>query len=179
MQTGKESEILRDDGLLGWRYQNHCYIGCRARHPVAVERLLRRKENASSFSEPIIWMSSLEQWKSFVPTLHPRVETLLFYHQRPLIVYCREWLGLPNLLADANGRMAIQLTPSSFIQYFASTTHPPVAVIRMVPETHGKGVDLDWADHWLPEEVQEWGSGKRKPKEVAITYTDSGELLFL
>jgi hypothetical protein len=124
-------------------------------------------------------MSSLEQWKSFVPTLHPRVETLLFYHQRPLIVHCREWLGLPDLLADSKGRMVIQLSPPSFRQHVISTLHPPMAVIRISLKSNGRRRDRDWADHWLQGVLQEIRPGKVNQEEVAITYTDSGELLFL
>ncbi len=178
-QAGKNSEILKDDGLLGWRDPGHCYVGCHARNPVALERLLRRKTTYPAFSEPVIWMSSLEQWKSFVPHLHPRVETLLFYHQRPLVVHCREWLGLPDLLADSKGRMMVQLSPPAFHPYLGSIAHPPLAVMRIALKSNGKGKVLDWADHWLQGVLQEARPGEGNQEEVAITYTDSGELLFL
>lgn len=170
----KVRKSLKDDGLIGSKTEDQVWILCDARNPVAVERLLKRA-NAPKEQQPMVWVLSLEQFKLFVPLLHPRVETLLHYHRRPLRVLCRDWRHLPAQLADEEGRIGFQLSDEEWLSELIEQYQRPLAGIKIPVNliAHFGNPDL-WLDDVPPGKKME-----SLEKEVQIEYTVEGELIFL
>jgi L-threonylcarbamoyladenylate synthase len=72
---------------------------------------------ANKHHEPfVILVSDLQMLQAVVPHLHPRIQTLLDYHQRPLtILYEKTSLLCPNVKA-ADGSAAVRVATDPFCQ---------------------------------------------------------------
>ncbi|MBL7776177.1 MAG: Sua5/YciO/YrdC/YwlC family protein, partial [Saprospiraceae bacterium] len=107
--------LLKNGGLICYPTDTIWGIGCDATNEAAIDRLsdLRggRPENGY-----IILVDSLEMLKRFVSKIHPRIETLLAYHQRPLSVIYDQAMGLPDSLRAPNGSVAIRIAKDEFCQ---------------------------------------------------------------
>ncbi len=71
--------IIRTDGIWG--------LACDAKNKEAIARITSSIVPDSRTVEEII-VADLKMFKACVSDLHPRVETLLSYHQRPLRIKC-------------------------------------------------------------------------------------------
>jgi L-threonylcarbamoyladenylate synthase len=87
-------------------------IGCDATNEKAVERIIDIKSRRSDKGF-VVLVDSIEMLKKFVKHVHPRVETLISFHERPLTViydegkgpFCRELIkqfGKPLVSTSAN-----------------------------------------------------------------------------
>ena len=88
-------------------------IGCDATNADAVEEVYRLKQRERN--KPfVLLVSSIDMLKQYVEHVHPRVETLLLYHQRPLTIIYEKAKNLPpNAYHDA-GSVAIRIPSDPF-----------------------------------------------------------------
>ena len=68
--------------------------------------LLKRNEQAENFE---VLFESIAQLKSFVPSLPPKLETLLSFHRRPLTLLLDGAQFLPAKIYDAQQRVAVRI----------------------------------------------------------------------
>jgi L-threonylcarbamoyladenylate synthase len=71
--------LFSSDGVWG--------LSCNALHHVAVHQLIEKSRKTGDFIAEFL-VSDLEMLKKFTVNLHPRIETLLVYHERPLRIKC-------------------------------------------------------------------------------------------
>ncbi len=62
----------------------------------------------------IILVSGLDMLKKYVMEIHPRVETLLLYHKRPLTIIYKKARNVPDILTK-NGSIAIRIVKDPVI----------------------------------------------------------------
>ncbi|MFM7401407.1 MAG: L-threonylcarbamoyladenylate synthase, partial [Bacteroidota bacterium] len=62
----------------------------------------------------------------YVPKLHPRIETLLSFHQRPLTVVYDHSVGIPASVRAPNGSVAIRVATDQFCQELISQLNSPL-----------------------------------------------------
>ncbi|MCB0571964.1 MAG: Sua5/YciO/YrdC/YwlC family protein [Phaeodactylibacter sp.] len=105
--------VLHQGGLILYPTDTVWSIGCDATQPVAVSRLLQLKR-ADSASGMEILVNSLEMLRQYVGHLHPRIETLLLYHVRPLTVRYEKGRNLPGILLDTDGSVSIRLVQDAY-----------------------------------------------------------------
>jgi L-threonylcarbamoyladenylate synthase len=74
----------------------------------------------------ILLVSSIEMLKQYAPRLHPRLETLLSFHQRPLTVIYDRTVGLPASVKSPNGTAAIRVVQDQFCQELIETFGRPI-----------------------------------------------------
>ena len=88
-------------------------IGCDATNAGAVEKVFELKQRDRN--KPFVLLaSSIEMAKNYMERMHPRVETLLLFHERPLtIIYDRAKNLAPNSFGD-DGSVAIRITKDRF-----------------------------------------------------------------
>jgi L-threonylcarbamoyladenylate synthase len=72
--------LFSSDGVWG--------LSCNALEPKAVHQLLEKSEKKGKFIAEFL-VSDLQMLKKFTSELHPRVETLLVYHERPIRIKCK------------------------------------------------------------------------------------------
>ena len=100
-------------------------IGCDATNAVAVEKVyaLKRQERHHPF---ILLVSSIEMLKMYVDRVHPRIETLLLFHERPLtIIYPNAKNLAPNAIA-ADLSVAIRIPHDPFCKELIENFGRPI-----------------------------------------------------
>lgn len=67
---------------------------------------LKREKRAKNFE---ILFYSMDQLRSYCPNLHPRLDTLLVYHERPLTITLPGVQGLPDILYNERGEANVRV----------------------------------------------------------------------
>lgn len=176
-------ETLKTGGLLLYPADSLWSIGCDATDPVAVERVCNLKGDRSTESFEIL-VDSIEMIRRYVDHLHPKIETLLAYHVRPLTVKFNRGRNLPERLLAADGSVAIRLAqdPScrSLITHYrrplVATTanrhdHPHPSSFGAISSAIIEGVD-----YVIKHRQQEKDMGD---PPVMVRLSERGELEFL
>ncbi|HRJ15146.1 MAG: Sua5/YciO/YrdC/YwlC family protein [Saprospiraceae bacterium] len=104
---------LENGGLVLFPTDTIWSVGCSVEHPAAIRRLLQltRLPDATQ-TELLVW--SLEALKQLTAHLHPRLETLLYFHQRPLTVVAPGADHLPEEALHPDGSVALRIVRDSF-----------------------------------------------------------------
>lgn len=103
-------------------------VACDARQDLAVRRL-RQLCPPTSLFPPEILFSNLAMLRAYTEQLHPRLETLLFYHQRPLTVLLDQPRYLPAGALLPDGRMAGRLTRDGYLRDLISRLGHPLCLL--------------------------------------------------
>lgn len=100
-------------------------IGCDATNAEAVGRVRSIKQTKNR--EPlVILVASIEMLKNYVAYIHPRVETLLLFHSRPLTVIYDKGVNLPENALGADGSVAIRIPQDEFCQSLLQIFGKPI-----------------------------------------------------
>lgn len=175
--------ILKGGGNILYPTDTIWGIGCDATNFDAVERIINMKGN--QLEQPmVILVDSIEMLHRYVSEVHPRIETLIFYHQRPLTVIYEQCRNLsPNLL-DNRGAAAIRVTLDPFCREVISTLGRPLVatnagVTKMAFPSSFADVDqeviqkVDYVVHYKQDAVSE------EYPSVIVKLTDKAELDFI
>ncbi len=100
-------------------------IGCDATNARAVEKVYRIK-NRPREKPFIILVDGLEMLHKYVEEIHPRLETLLAYHQRPLTVIYENPRNLPSIVLSPEGTAAIRIALDPFCQQLIGILGRPI-----------------------------------------------------
>ena len=87
-------KILHQGGLLLHPTDTIWSISCDATNPFGIRKVFQLKRN-SSYQHVEILVDSLGMLREYVEHLHPRIETLLVYHVRPLTIVMDQARNLP------------------------------------------------------------------------------------
>jgi L-threonylcarbamoyladenylate synthase len=102
-------------------------IGCDATDTEAVRRVAQLKSLPPG-GGMVVLTDHLGGLKSLYPNLHPRLETLLTVHARPLTVICPGVQGLAPDVYATDGTVALRIAHDPFIQELIKTLgHPLLA----------------------------------------------------
>jgi L-threonylcarbamoyladenylate synthase len=116
--------LLRDDisEIAGLLEQGKiiCYptdtiwgIGCDAMNEDAVARIGALKGRTPEKGY-VLLVSGIDMLKRYVPKLHPRLETLLSFHTRPLTLILERTAGIPSYVKAPEGTAAIRVARDEF-----------------------------------------------------------------
>ena len=131
-------------------------------HQEAIDKIFTIKQRPAN--QPLILLvSDLAMLKYYVPSIHPRVETMLHYHNRPLTVIYPENIHLPEELLGTDGSIAIRIAKNPFCRaVIESLGHP---IVSTSPNVNGQEtpikfdqIDLniiDSVDFVVPESFYE------------------------
>lgn len=121
----KTIQSLNSEGLILYPSDTSWSIGCDATSDVAVARIFRLKNREKS--KPLtILVDSIAMLKEYVTHLHPRIETLLSFHVRPLTIVYNEAKALPPALLSADGSVAIRIPQDRFCRELISQFGRPI-----------------------------------------------------
>lgn len=118
-------QLLERGGLICYPTDTIWGIGCDATNEAAIERITALK-GAPPAKGYVLLVDSLEMLKRYVPKIHPRIETLLAYHQRPLTLIYELALGLPESVKAPNGSVAIRVVQDQFCQELIHALDKPL-----------------------------------------------------
>ncbi|MEY4106424.1 MAG: hypothetical protein RL181_766 [Bacteroidota bacterium] len=102
------------------------------------ETLKRLKSHSAHAEEEIeVLFPDIPSLKNAVDHLHPRLETLLLYHTRPLAILFDEPPGLPANLQRPDGSMALRVTLDTFVRELTHTLNTAIAVLPVQDNAKG------------------------------------------
>ena len=116
---------LENGGLILYPTDTIWGIGCDATNAEAVERVfeLKKRERANPF---ILLVSSIDMVKNYVEFVHPRVETLLAFHDRPLTIVYDQAVNLPQNVMAPNGSIGIRIVKDDFCRQLIEQFGRPI-----------------------------------------------------
>ena len=100
-------------------------IGCDATNAEAVARVLafKRRDGGQGL---ISLVDGLDMLRRYVPVLHPRLQTVLELHTRPLTMIYPDVDGLAPGVAAADGSAAIRIAKDPYLQALISKFGRPI-----------------------------------------------------
>ncbi|HKK77679.1 MAG TPA: Sua5/YciO/YrdC/YwlC family protein [Saprospiraceae bacterium] len=84
---------------------------------------LKREKRAENFE---LLFYSLDQLRQYCPRLHPRLDTLLAFHERPLTVALANLQGLPEALYNHQGLVNIRVVKQRLSQQLIRAVEQPL-----------------------------------------------------
>ena len=100
-------------------------IGCDASNQAAVNKIydLKKRDRSKPF---IILASDLKMVKNYVTFVHPKLETLLEYHTRPLTIIYDYKEGLSKNVVSKENTIAIRIPLDNFCRELISSYGKPI-----------------------------------------------------
>ena len=118
-------KTLQNGGLILFPSDTVWAIGCDATQPSAIRRLYSLKKRPPQ--EPVILLvDSIEMLKKYVSQVHPRIETLLYFHDRPLTMVYENPRNLPEEVISAEGTIAVRVVKDEYCKSFIQALGSPV-----------------------------------------------------
>lgn len=176
-------EILHNGGLLLYPTDTLWSIGCDATDPVAIERVCNLKGRKSTEDFEVL-VDSLEMLRQYIDHLHPKLETLLAYHVRPLTVIFENGRNLPERLLAARRRVAFRLAQDKFCRTLITAFGRPLIATpahshdQPYPVNFGavSSVIIEGADYVVKYRQNEKEAGE---PAVMVQLSRRDELVFL
>ncbi len=158
-------------------------LGCDATNEKAVDRVyqLKQRNPAKGF---VVLVSSIEMLKDYVAHLHPRIQTLLEYHRRPLTLILDGPKRLAPNVGSAEGRVAIRLVRDDFCrQLIEAYGRPLIATASCIgnkprPANFGSisSEVLSQVDYVV--KVKQNDTSEKEPS-VIVSIDEEGEMTFV
>ena len=105
--------VLHQGGVLLYPADTIWGIGCDALQVEAVKKVYEIK--GRNYSKPlIVLVADLQQLFEVVTSVHPRIDTLLHFHERPLTVIYPEVTEAYRHLAAPDGTIGVRVVKSGF-----------------------------------------------------------------
>ena len=106
-------KVLNDGGVILYPTDTIWGLGCDVMNDAAIRRIARIKKRAED--QPfLILVDSIEMLKRYTGKIHPRIETLLHFHQRPLTVLYDQPMGVSPLLISDQKKIGIRVVKDGF-----------------------------------------------------------------
>ncbi|MCB0640389.1 MAG: Sua5/YciO/YrdC/YwlC family protein [Phaeodactylibacter sp.] len=147
-------QVLESGGLILYPTDTIWAIGCDATNAAAIQRIYELKQRSTH--QPLISLvGSMQMLRKFVPNLHPRLETLLHFHFRPLTLVYDQVEGLPLQSRAQDGSVAFRIPQDNFCRELVNRYGKPIIATaahvqhERIPQNFGEisstileGVDL-------------------------------------
>ena len=175
--------VLKNGGLILYPTDTIWGIGCDATNPVAIRRVFKLKKR--SLSAPfVILVDSVEMLKKYVRHVHPRIETLLAYHTRPLTLIFEEPINLPEVLVSSDNRIAVRIAQDDFCKELIAAFDAPLVAATAnlneepIPANFGEisSEIISGVDYVAKLKRHEKSTGELA---VAVKVNDEGEMEFI
>ena len=174
-------EALKMGGILIYPTDTIWGIGCDPENKSAVERIfqIKKRDRDKPF---ILLVSDIEMLKRYV-YIHPRIETLLVVHQKPLTLIYSEVKNLPDHLLGPDGSIGIRICKHPFTNDLISRYNKPLVSTsaNFSGDPFPASFDdinpklLRLMDHVVRPQLKE----RNGSPSVVATFNHKGELSFL
>lgn len=118
-------ESLRFGGIIIYPTDTIWGIGCDAGNVSAIRKIYDIKDREPD-KPLIVLVSDIEMLKDYVDEIHPRIESLLFYHEKPLTVIYDKVHDLPDVLRGPGGSVAIRIAQDDYCREFIREFGKPI-----------------------------------------------------
>jgi L-threonylcarbamoyladenylate synthase len=107
------TRILEQGGLICYPTDTIWGIGCDATNEAAIARIYALKGRAPQHGY-VTLVDSIDMLRQYVTKMHPRIETLLAFHLRPLTIVYDKVANLPEAVRATDGSAAIRVVQDDF-----------------------------------------------------------------
>ncbi len=121
------ASVLENEGLVLLPTDALWSVACVADDPIALERIKRIIPPHQDQPYEVLF-NSLDMLKKYAPRLHPRLETLLIYHTRPLSIVTDISQQLNHPLLEQNGKMAARIVQDNYCRCLIRLLGKPIVV---------------------------------------------------
>lgn len=118
---------LRYSGIVLLPTDNLWCVAGDATDPVAVKRLARLCPPTSELPVELLF-AEIATLRSAAEQLHPRLETLLAFHRRPLAVVVSPARSFPDEVLDTNGKLVARIAQDPFCRRLVRELGRPLAL---------------------------------------------------
>ncbi|MDX1478856.1 MAG: L-threonylcarbamoyladenylate synthase [Saprospiraceae bacterium] len=176
-------KVLEKGGVLLYPTDTIWGLGCDALNERAIAKVYKIKERDPQ-KPCIVLMSDIDMLKEYVISIHPRVETLLSLHERPLTIVYPEVEKIPDALRGPQGKVAIRVARDGFCRALIKAFGKPIVSTSAnhagKPHPNGFGEIssqiIKKADYVVKFRQSEHNTGL---PSVVATYNFKGHLEFL
>jgi L-threonylcarbamoyladenylate synthase len=126
--------VLRNGGSILLPTDTLWGVACDATNDDAVEKINRIK-NRSKAKGYILLVDSVETLRQYVNHIHPRVETLLALHQRPVSIIYEKGIGIAASALAKDGSVAIRVVQDAFCRELLRQFGKPIVATSANEET--------------------------------------------
>lgn len=106
-------EVVEKGGVILYPTDTIWGLGCDPFDEQAVKKIFTLK-NRDAEKAFILLVNSVDMLKTYLERLHPRIETLLAYHERPLSIIYDNPINLPESIIAKDGTIGIRVTKDPF-----------------------------------------------------------------
>lgn len=176
-------QVLQRGGTLLYPADTIWGLGCDATNPDAIDRIYAIKDRVPD--KPfIVLVADLEQLYDVAASVHPRVDTLLHFHERPLTVIYPKAKPAYQHLTATNGSIAVRIVRTGVCHELLSAFGNPListsANFSGEPSPIHFGMIssrlMSMVDYVFPAYTEKDMTGR---PSVIATYDENGELDFL
>lgn len=175
--------FLKDGGLILLPTDTVWSIACNSTDPVAIHRLKRLKGEHNPYDLELL-VHSIEMFKHYTAHLHPRLETLLLYHTKPLTIVTEQPRLFPDPLSNTDRAVAIRLVRDIYCQNIIEQLGVPLLITSAnsfghpVPGHFGsiRSDIIEGVDYVSKHRRKDLSDGQLA---VMVRLSDSDELVFL
>ena len=176
-------EIMERGGVILYPTDTIWGLGCDVLCEGAVDKIFRIKKRERK-NPLILLVSSIEMLKEYVPAMHPRLENLLAFHEKPVTVIYDHVRNLPDYLKSKDGSVAIRITKEPYSHELVERLNRPITSTsanitgQAFPKYFGEVQSdiLQQVDY-----ISQWGRDSREEREpsVIMRIDLNGELDFV
>jgi len=176
-------KLLREDKVIICPTDTIWGLSCSVLSESATKKIYKIKNRA--LGKPfILLVSDLEMLLRYVKDIHPRIETLLTHHKKPLTIIHKNPRFIPDYALADDGSIGIRIVQDEFCQKIIKKLNAPL--VSTSANYSGSIAPGNYAeiDKALKEEVDYICEYKRNEEKlntpsVIITYDEEGQIEIL
>lgn len=182
----KLSDIIRtleSDGVLLHATDTVWGLACSALSNKGIDKIYTIKNRNNN--KPILMLvDSVEMIKKHVPHIHPRIETLLHFHKKPLTIIYPNVIKLPKFSLAENGSAAIRITADPFTNHIIKLLGCPLMSTSANISNEPFAQTLSEVSHEILDNVDFISKHRKDEKlkgkpSIMIDYNDAGQINFI
>lgn len=124
-EAQKVIQLLNEGKIILYPTDTVWGLGCLITFPESIKRIFEIKRRPESKSM-ILLVDSISMLKKYVKRTHPKVETLMSYHTRPLTVIYPDAKNMDPSIPAPDGSIAIRVCNDPFCKYLIEATQTPI-----------------------------------------------------
>jgi len=175
-------ELIEKGGIILCPTDTIWGLSCDAFNENSVNKIyqIKQRENDKPF---ILLTDSVDNLKKYIKHIHPRIETLIHYHLRPISVVYDANDVLPPYLKNKDNTVAFRVTKDAMLCELIQKLNRPIVSTsanisgQSIPKQHAD-IDLKIIDK--VDYVFKTGRVKQNlQSSMLISFDEEGELIFL
>lgn len=176
-------ESLKRGGVIIYPTDTIWGMGCDCMNKAAIERVYELKQREKD--KPLILLvSDFEMLNEYVSEIHPRVDSLLHYFEKPLTVIYNQVNDIPDILRGVNGSVAIRIVQDEYCKNFIKKFGRPIVSTSVNKSGITAPVHFAEIEYDLLQEADYVSMHRRNDTSPSvastiITFNASGKIKFL